>query len=89
MTKNKRGLTSRQEQVLQALRDGLSVKEIAALLKISSRTVREHLEVLKQKFDARSLQHLMARAATQKPLPPDSSPGGREEEGQGSISGSA
>ena len=88
MGEKKRGLTVRQQQVLQALRDGLSVKEIAALLKISARTVRGHIEVLKQKYSARTREQLVARAPIDKNLPPENPSGGRDAEEKGFTSGS-
>jgi DNA-binding NarL/FixJ family response regulator len=54
-------LTSRQREVLQLLAEGRSMKEVASILKISSRTVAFHkyriMEVLKVKNNAELVQY--------------------------------
>ncbi|HEX9683590.1 MAG TPA: response regulator transcription factor [Acidimicrobiales bacterium] len=46
-------LTSREEEVLQAIADGLSTQEVADTLYISLKTVKNHLASIYQKFNAR------------------------------------
>jgi len=48
------GLTSRQQQVLQLIAEGKSRKEVAALLKISVKTVEFHKSVLARQLNLRS-----------------------------------
>lgn len=48
------GLTAREVDVLRLIAQGLSNREIAAALFISSRTVNRHIENLYRKIDARS-----------------------------------
>lgn len=46
-------LTSREEEVLQCIADGMSTSELAAHLYISQKTVKNHLASIYQKLDAR------------------------------------
>ncbi len=55
-------LTSRQLQLLQFLAEGQSVKEIAGLLKISSRTVESHKYRLMQQLKLKNTAELVAFA---------------------------
>ena len=56
------GITVREADVLNLVVQGLSNKEIAATLSLSSRTVEKHVEALLGKLDARSQTHLAAVA---------------------------
>jgi DNA-binding CsgD family transcriptional regulator len=56
------GITAREADVLNLVVQGLSNKEIAATLSLSSRTVEKHVEALLRKLDARSRTHLAAVA---------------------------
>ncbi len=51
-------LTSRQQEVLVLVAAGLTAIEIGQRLEISPRTVRAHIEVLKQKLGARRSREL-------------------------------
>jgi DNA-binding CsgD family transcriptional regulator len=55
-------LTDRQSEVLFYLLRGKTVKQIALLLKISPRTVDEHLEQLRYKFNASNKNELIDKA---------------------------
>ncbi|HQO98704.1 MAG TPA: helix-turn-helix transcriptional regulator [Anaerolineaceae bacterium] len=57
------GLTPRQGQVLQALADGLTTKEIARRMGVSVRTVRWHIAELKTRVGARTREQSVSRAA--------------------------
>jgi DNA-binding NarL/FixJ family response regulator len=52
-------LTAREWEVVQALRQGMSTKEIAALLGISEVTVRRHRSAVHQKLGIRSREELL------------------------------
>ena len=55
-------LSYRETEVLQCLAIGLSPEQIALKLSIKTRTVRKHLNNLRNKFDSESRDQLMARA---------------------------
>lgn len=55
-------ITSRERQVLQALSDGLSDREIAARLSISHETVRTHMVNILHKLNAESRLHALVLA---------------------------
>lgn len=57
------GISPRQLQVLQALTEGLTTKEIAHRLGVSVRTVRWHITALKERFGARTREQSISRAA--------------------------
>jgi DNA-binding CsgD family transcriptional regulator len=52
------GVTRREVEVLELVREGLSNKEIAGRLVVSPRTVEKHVESLLRKMNARSRTHL-------------------------------
>lgn len=56
-------LTQRQQQVLQALAEGLTFKEIALRLGITTRTVSRHLSTIKQCLQASTTAQVINRAA--------------------------
>lgn len=56
-------LTSREEQVLRCVIEGLCNKEIAARLDLSVGTVKSHLRAVYAKLDVRSRTHAVAVAA--------------------------
>src|SRR3954447_18644548 len=51
-------LTSRQREVLQLVAEGRSVKEIAAILKVSAKTVEFHKSALMERLDIHSTAEL-------------------------------
>ena len=51
-------LTSREVEVLRAVAEGLSTKEIAARLKMSARTVETHRHAISEKLELRSIAEL-------------------------------
>lgn len=53
-------LTPREFECLQILSKGLSAKEMARLLNISSRTIENHIKNIKEKFDVRSTIELLS-----------------------------
>jgi DNA-binding NarL/FixJ family response regulator len=55
------GISEREREVLEALLDNLSNKEIASKLKISERTVKFHVSNLLSKFGVERRQHLISR----------------------------
>ena len=63
MEKKRPVLTIRQAQVLNGLREGYSLKQIAGQLGVSARTIRDHLRILKRKYGAESTAHLIALAS--------------------------
>ncbi|WP_220188231.1 response regulator transcription factor, partial [Pseudonocardia pini] len=67
-----RSLTPRQERVLELAAEGLTYREIAARLSISTSTVRFHIQGLKDRLGARTMSELVAiaiRAALITPAP--------------------
>ncbi len=59
------GVTEREMEVLAALPDGLSNKEIAARLYLSTKTIEKHIASLMDKLDVRSRTQLAAIASAQ------------------------
>lgn len=59
------GLTSREAEVLQLVRSGLSNKEIAARLVVSTGTVRTHLENIFEKLGVHSRTAAIAAVSDQ------------------------
>jgi DNA-binding CsgD family transcriptional regulator len=57
-------LSLQEIRVLKYVVTGHSLQETAAMLYISVRTVRQHLENLKKKLNAKSRDHLMALAGS-------------------------
>jgi DNA-binding NarL/FixJ family response regulator len=57
------GLTRRQQEVLQLLAEGRSIKEVAMLLRLSSRTVEFHKYRVMQILGVRTVAELGAHAA--------------------------
>jgi DNA-binding CsgD family transcriptional regulator len=55
-------LTPRELDVLRLLAEGLSAKEVAIKLDITSRTVESHIDKLRLKTRARNRTHLVAQA---------------------------
>ena len=55
-------ISSREEEVLQLIADGLSLPEVAARLYISAKTVKNHLASAYQKLDARDRTQAVLRA---------------------------
>ena len=55
-------LSPRQQEVLQALADGLTTKEIAFRLGLSHRTVSMHIAALKTRFGTRTRAQTVGRA---------------------------
>jgi DNA-binding NarL/FixJ family response regulator len=56
------GVTKREMEVLAALPDGLSNKEIAARLYLSTKTIEKHIASLMDKLDVHSRTQLAAIA---------------------------
>ena len=61
-------LSRRQQEVLAAIAQNLSNKEIAAKLNVSVRTVKFHVSTLLEKFDVRGRVDLMIEAAEFLPI---------------------
>ncbi|WP_433503016.1 response regulator transcription factor [Pseudonocardia halophobica] len=57
-----RSLTPRQERVLELAAEGLTYREIATQLSISTSTVRFHIQGLKDRLGARTMSELVAIA---------------------------
>ena len=55
-------LTPREREVLLMLAEGLSAKEVALKLKITSRTVESHIDKLRLKTRSRNRTHMVAQA---------------------------
>ena len=55
-------ISAREEEVLQAVADGLSLPEVAATLYISVKTVKNHLASIYAKLDARDRTQAVLRA---------------------------
>jgi two-component system invasion response regulator UvrY len=53
-------LSPRQTAIIQLLVDGLTVKEIAILMELSSVTVRKHINKVKKKLGAKTHDHAIA-----------------------------
>ena len=58
-------LTSRERGILQMIADGRSIKEIAHLLEISSKTVENHRQTIMQKLDLFTIAELTKYAVRQ------------------------
>lgn len=56
------GISAREMQVLQEIAAGLSTKEIAAKLEVSSTTVKTHIARLFEKLDAKRRTDAIAKA---------------------------
>jgi two-component system nitrate/nitrite response regulator NarL len=61
-TKPEAVATDRELEVLELVADGLSIGQISTRLSISTRTVKYHLDALRDKLGARDRTHLMAVA---------------------------
>jgi len=61
------GLTARQAEVLELMRDGLSNPEIGDRLFISKRTVEHHVSAIMAKVGVSTRAEVMAKAAQQEP----------------------
>ncbi len=55
-------LSSRQIEILQAIADGMSTKQAARHLGITTKTVHNHLNAIYRKLDAQSLTHAVLSA---------------------------
>jgi len=55
-------LTNRQKQVLQALANGLSTKQIGVQLHLSERTVLMHVRALKERLGAATREQIILKA---------------------------
>ena len=53
-------LTHREREIMRLISDGLSPKEIAAHLHISSHTVKDHMKNVNRKLHARNGKHAVA-----------------------------
>jgi LuxR family transcriptional regulator, transcriptional regulator of spore coat protein len=56
-------LTERQLDVLELVSEGYSDEEIGGKLGIARKTVRNHLDVIRVKLEARNRAHVVSRAA--------------------------
>ena len=56
--KNGDGLTSREREVLQLVAEGSTTKEIAAVLKLSTKTIYSHREHIMEKLEIRNIAGL-------------------------------
>ena len=52
----------RQEQILDCLMDGLTAKEIGGQLNLTRRTIDEHLALIKQKLEAKTIAQTVGLA---------------------------
>ena len=59
------GLTARQAEVLELMREGLSDREIADRLFISPRTVEHHVAAVLDKLDVETREGAVARAMSE------------------------
>jgi DNA-binding NarL/FixJ family response regulator len=59
---DERGLTSRQQDVLKLVADGLANKQIANALSLSEPAVKKHVGALMRRFDAPNRTALVRRA---------------------------
>jgi DNA-binding NarL/FixJ family response regulator len=62
-------LTSRETEVLRAVAEGLSTKEIAARLNMSARTVETHRHAISEKLNLRSIAEMTRYAVRQGLIP--------------------
>jgi len=56
------GLTNREKQILSAIAQGLSAKEVAKQLEIAPRTVERHIDHIRLKTRTRNRSHMVAFA---------------------------
>ena len=63
---NLKKLSKKESEILQFLTEGLTTKEIASRLYISTRTVETHRANMLKKLDARNTAELISKAASQK-----------------------
>jgi two-component system nitrate/nitrite response regulator NarL len=54
-------LSKRQREVLECRREGLTCKEIAGRLKLSTRTIEEHLQRVYRRLNARNTIEALRR----------------------------
>lgn len=59
---NEISLTQREKQVLSAVQDGFSTKEIASKMHLSEKTIESYRSNLFQKFDARNVAELVKKS---------------------------
>jgi DNA-binding NarL/FixJ family response regulator len=59
---NEEVLSARQVEILQAIADGMSTKQAARHLGITTKTVHNHLNAIYRKLDAQSLTHAVLSA---------------------------
>ena len=59
---DKYGLSSRERQVLSALADGFSQKQIGQILYIATNTVNSHIQKIYQKLNVHSAPGAVAKA---------------------------
>ena len=64
----------RQAQILELLMEGLTFKEISARLKISRRTMDEHIGEIKKKLEAKTIAQTVGRAVALGYWPPKRAP---------------
>jgi two-component system, NarL family, response regulator DegU len=55
-------LSDRQVEVLQAIADGASTKQVARDLRITQKTVHNHLNAIYRRLDTQSLTHAVLSA---------------------------
>ncbi|WP_059151230.1 response regulator transcription factor [Novosphingobium barchaimii] len=56
------GLTNRESEILRAIAQGLSAKEVAKQLNIAPRTVERHIDHIRLKTRTRNRSHMVAFA---------------------------
>ncbi|WP_404481577.1 response regulator transcription factor [Novosphingobium sp. BL-52-GroH] len=56
------GLTKRESEILRAIAQGLSAKEVAKQLQIAPRTVERHIDHIRLKTRTRNRSHMVAFA---------------------------
>lgn len=56
------GLTNRESEILRAIAQGLSAKEVAKQLQIAPRTVERHIDHIRLKTRTRNRSHMVAFA---------------------------
>ncbi|WP_159978978.1 MULTISPECIES: response regulator transcription factor [unclassified Novosphingobium] len=59
---NIEGLTNRESEILRAIAQGLSAKEVAKQLNIAPRTVERHIDHIRLKTRTRNRSHMVAFA---------------------------